>query len=114
VKRHPTVNTPNTAKFSKIGDYIGIGFEERDVVILAGPGYAVSNTIPNPLGEAIVEIDFSWNTEDIAICGRTKFKFKSFTNAGSWGINNFRNVVSCKLNKADGLGVAMQDGMNDK
>ncbi len=71
MKRHPTGNTPTTAKFSKIGDFIGIGFVEKDVVVLAGPSYTLSNTITNPLDEEIVEIDFSWNGNNIAICGKT-------------------------------------------
>ena len=74
----------------------------------------MTNTIPNPLNEEIVEIDFSWNGNFVGICSNTQFRFKSFTNIGSWHLSGFQNVVSCKLNKADGLGVAMDKGMNNK
>jgi hypothetical protein len=62
-------DNPTTAKFSKIGDYIGIGFAERNVLVLNGNDYSVFRTLSNPLGEAIVEIDFSWNGDFIGICG---------------------------------------------
>ena len=62
-------DNPTTAKFSKSGDYIGVGFLERNVVVLNGNDYSVFNTLINPLGQAIVEIDFSWNGNNIAICG---------------------------------------------
>jgi hypothetical protein len=62
-------DNPTTAKFSKLGDYIGIGFVESNVVILNGNDYSVFNTLISPLGEAIVEIDFSWKGNNIAICG---------------------------------------------
>lgn len=71
LKRITTTNTPTTAKFSKIDDYIGIGFVQKDVVIYTGPTYTTTTTIPNPLDEEIVEIDFSWNGNSVAICSKT-------------------------------------------
>lgn len=107
-------NSPTTAKFSKTGNFIGIGFTEKDVIVLEGVGYTISNTFTNPLNEPIVEIDFSWNGNFIGMCGATQYKFRSFTNAGAWSITGFKNVVSCKLNKDDGLGVAMNVGLKNK
>lgn len=64
-------DNPTTAKFSKFAgsDYIGLGFSEGNVVILNGNDYSIFSTLMNPLGEAIVEIDFSWNGDNIGICG---------------------------------------------
>ena len=71
LRRIPMANTPSTAKFSKSGDFIGVGFDEKDVVIYTGPAYTATTTITNPLDEPIVEIDFSWNGNFIAMCGKT-------------------------------------------
>ena len=84
------------------------------MIVLEATGYTISNTLTNPLGEPIVEIDFSWNGDFIGICGLTEYRFRNFLNAGTWSISGFKNTVSCKLNKDDGLGVAMNNGMNNK
>jgi WD40 repeat protein len=109
VHSYPATNTPKSAKFSKDGNYIGVGLQNGTIIILTASTYAVSSTLNNPLGGGVVEIDFSWNGNNLIGCASNTIKFMSYSGAVAWTINGFSNIYSCKLNKADGVGVAFNN-----
>lgn len=103
---YSTPSQPKTAKFSKDGKNIGIGMNNGDIIIFNVTTYAVFSTISNPLGGAVVELDFSWNTNSLLACSTSKLMFMSYSGAVTWTISGggIGSVYSCKLNKADGAG----------
>lgn len=106
---YTNANTPVSAKFSKLGNVVGVGLSNGDVVILnynGLSGYTANTTLTNPANGAVVEIDFSWITANsMIVCSNSKIRFINYvTNANPWTINGNGTLFSCKLNKADGVG----------
>lgn len=110
---YPTPSQPKSAKFSKDGVNIGIGMQNGDIRILNASNYAVFNTISNPLSGAVIELDFSWNSNSLLACSSSKLMFMNYAGSVSWTISGggISNMYSCKLNKADGAGFSYNDRM---
>lgn len=109
---YSTPSQPKSAKFSKDGNNIGIGMQSGDIQILNITTYAVFNTISNPLSGAVVELDFSWNSNSLLACSSSKLMFMNYAGSVSWTITGgISNMYSCKLNKVDDAGFSFSDKM---
>lgn len=87
--------------------------QNGDIRILNASNYAVFNTISNPLSGAVVELDFSWNSNSLLACSSNKLMFMNYAGTVSWTISGggISSMYSCKLNKADGAGFSYSDRM---
>lgn len=105
-------STPISAKFSKDGKIVGIGYWNGSVVLLnvSGFTYTFFKTLSDPTGtgNAIVELDFSWvSNSNLIVCSRSVINYVNYNGNVAWtvtGIGGGPNILSCKLNKLDGVG----------
>jgi hypothetical protein len=71
--------TPTSVKFSKNSAFIGIAFDDTDVVILNNsPPFSVYRTIATGVSNTgnpnIAEIDFRYDSTEILVCGKDRLK----------------------------------------
>lgn len=82
--------------------------QSGDVLILNAMSMSTYGTISSPVG-AILEIDFSWNSNSLIACGANQIKFIGIDGTSTWSINVRSPLFSCKLNKADGVGFSFSN-----
>lgn len=102
---------PVSAKFSKDGKLVGIGYNNGSVIILNVTGFTYTwhTTLSNPTGTGFIsEIDFSWvNYNNLIVCGGSVIRYITVNGATVWpvtGINPSNGITSCKLSKLDDVG----------
>ncbi len=82
--------------------------QNGNVLILVAATMATYNSI-NPSGSgAIIEIDFSWNSNNFVSCNGAKVEFLALNGTSYWSLNKVK-LKSCKMNKVDGVGYSFND-----
>jgi hypothetical protein len=105
---------PISAKFSKDGKIVGIGYWNGSVTFLnATSSFTFSwyKTLGDPTGTSnskpIAELDFSWMTSNsLIVCAGNVINFINYAGSTAWSVSGLGGVTitSCKLNKLDGVG----------
>jgi hypothetical protein len=99
-----------TARFSKNGLYIGVGFSDGTINIINGksPFSTTSNFSYSVSGNQIADIDFSNSSTKLLVCYSNTALFKVIDNYAmntptSSSVGTLNNLVGCKFSQTDSI-----------